>query len=607
MTVKKMAHAMVAGIVSASLLMADEMVYASDQQARLAVDDQAGATHALTLPPVLSNADVARYVEIFDIQEDGHWKKADQLIETLENDILLGHVLEQRYMHPNKYRSSYKELKDWMEDYYDHPQAHRVYKLALRRRPSNWKHPVKPDLPTLTYPRAAYSEPLPGKNLNASDRRKVRQLRRQIKRYAGKGLTLAAKRLIKSNEVKTLFSESQYDEVRARLGFRYFIDGRDEWALDWAGKAAARSSELVPEANWAAGLAAYRLGRMGAAADYFEVLVTSGRVSPWLASAGGFWAARAHLKNREPGAVLHNLEGAAEHSRTFYGILARRILGMDLDMDWQATSVRDGDLRQLSASPRGSRALALVQVGRHRRAERELKNLAAASENREQARGILTLAVQANMPQLALRLDELFFPEDGFDIASYPVPRWRPDDGYRIDPALVFALIRQESKFNPDAKSWAGALGLMQLMPATASFVARDRRYRSSKRKELLDPQVNLSLGQRYIEILRDDAKISGSLVKIVAAWNGGPGNLGKWRRNQDHQNDPLLFIETIPSRETRIFVEKVLANLWIYRDRFGQDSPSLTALAAGQWPTYTSLAPKTQHLAESKEDPVYD
>jgi soluble lytic murein transglycosylase-like protein len=179
------------------------------------------------------------------------------------------------------------------------------------------------------------------------------------------------------------------------------------------------------------------------------------------------------------------------------------------------------------------------------------------------------------------------------------LPSWQPKGGFTVDVALVFALIRQESRFNPRAKSWAGARGLMQLMPRTAGFVARDRRFRNSKREKLYEPDLNMALGQRYIEILRDDGKIKGNLVAMVAAWNGGPGNLNKWRRNMTFNDDPLLFIEAIPSRETRKFVEHVLSNLWIYRDRLGQATPSLRELASGQWPVYTALDNPTAEVAD--------
>ena len=85
----------------------------------------------------------------------------------------------------------------------------------------------------------------------------------------------------------------------------------------------------------------------------------------------------------------------------------------------------------------------------------------------------------------------------------------------------------------------------------------------------------------------------------MAAAWNGGPGNLNKWRRNTDDLNDPLFFIESLPSRETRIFIERVLSNLWIYRNRLGQHAPSLDAIAEGRWPVYTALGHEPAEVAE--------
>ncbi len=558
--------------------------------------------YAIKMPSVLSIRDVARYQQIFALQKNGNWKKANKLIALVEDDILMGHVLVQRYLHPTKYRSKYKELKDWMAKYADHPQAQRVYKLALKRRPSNWKYPDKPDLPTIPYNTNRSTISLPYRNLTKSQRREVRQLRREIKRHAGKGKTLAAKRLVESGRVKKLFSDAQYDEVRAMLGFRYFIDGRDGWALDWAGQAADRSGDLVPDAHWAAGLAAYRMGQLDIAAKHFEALARSERASPWLASAGGLWAARVHMKNRNPAGVNPMLRIAANYPKTFYGILARHVLGWDRGMEWQAPLLQQSAMQVLVEAPRGRRAVALVEIGQQQLAERELRYEAAAATDVGHIHGIVALATQADMPQLAIRLDAMMFADGGFDNAAYPLPSWQPDGGFTVDPALVFAVIRQESRFNPTAKSWAGARGLMQLMPRTASFVAKDRKYHTSKTPFLFEPGLNMSLGQQYIEILRDDSKINGDLISIVAAWNGGPGNLNKWRRNMKYMDDPLLFIETIPSRETRGFIEHVFSNLWIYRDRLGQPAPSLDDLARGEWPVYTSINQIPGQVAENDQ-----
>ena len=159
---------------------------------------------------------------------------------------------------------------------------------------------------------------------------------------------------------------------------------------------------------------------------------------------------------------------------------------------------------------------------------------------------MLALADRANMPSLSMRLGSLLAASGStlYDSTAYPVPKLALKEGSLVDAALVYALIRQESGFNPRAKSRAGARGLMQLMPRTASFVARDRRYRGSKRNALYDPQINITLGNKYIDILRADGRIKGDLFLMVAAWNGGPGNLNKWRREIESGDDPLLFVE---------------------------------------------------------------
>ena len=157
--------------------------------------------------------------------------------------------------------------------------------------------------------------------------------------------------------------------------------------------------------------------------------------------------------------------------------------------------------------------------------------------------------------------------------------------------------MRQESGFDPAARSYAGARGLMQLMPATAGFVAR-KRFRGSRRNRLFDPSLNLELGQRYVAYLLSKEQIAGNLFRLTTAYNGGPGNLMRWERKMNDKSDPLMFIESLPSRETRLFVERVLTNFWIYRARLGQPAPSLDAVAAGAWPGYDALDGSSPEIA---------
>mgnify|MGYP002630627115 CR=1 FL=1 len=545
------------------------------------------------LPKILSADDIARYSKIFDAQEKGHWKTADKLIAKLTDRILMGHVMAQRYLHPTKYRSKYKELKDWMAEYADHPDAQRLYKLALRRRPKNWKFPKKPVVGSgaqiTAYVTKKQHYP-PRKRMSKAQRRKQSALFSQIKGSLRNGWTLAAKRLIESPQVKTLFDAYTFDRARAALGAGYFRDGRDDWALLWAGAAAKRSGKFIPEAHWWAGLAAWRLGKLDVASKHFTAVAQSPNSSPWMISAGAFWAARSHLMNGDAADVNRLFGIAAAHPRTFYGMLGQRILGLKPAFQWTLPPLEESVIAGLAKTSAGRRSLALGEVGQENRAERDLRLLATRS-TLPLARGIMALASRAGMSSLAVRLNDAMFPEGGgFDGAAYPIPRWVPDNGFRVDRALIYALIRQESKFNPNAKSWAGARGLMQLMPRTASFVASDRRLHSSERSRLFVPGYNLQLGQKYIGMLLNESHVEGDLFLMAIAWNGGPGNLNKWQRNNKKHKDALLFIESIPSRETRIFVERVLTNLWIYRDHLGQPSPSLDAIAAGDRPFYIPL-----------------
>jgi len=128
-------------------------------------------------------------------------------------------------------------------------------------------------------------------------------------------------------------------------------------------------------------------------------------------------------------------------------------------------------------------------------------------------------------------------------------------------------------------------------MPSTAGFIVGDgTRFLGPNQRDLRDPELNLTLAQKYVEHLLADPIVGGDLLLLVAAYNAGPGNVAKWRRDQEaYGDDPLLFIESIPWRETRLFVERVLTNLWIYRQRMGQETPSLEAVVAGARPVYAS------------------
>ena len=559
---------------------------------------------AASLPALLNEADAARYRIVFELQKNGEWKDADKIIKRITDRALMGHVLAQRYLHPTKYRSRYKELKAWMAKYADHPEARRIYKLALRRRPKNWKMPKPPiaakanrDYVAAAYASKTYS---PRKKLSKAQRKAYRGYQRRLRWYLRKGWTKAFKKLISDKSIQRLYHPVELDRQRARLATGYYGAGRDQWALNWAEKSTKRSGKYLPIAHWTAALAAWRLKDYQKALGHFDAVSKSGYASGWLISAGAFWAARASLRVRRPQDFNRYLRAATVHPRTFYGLLALRLMDVEAKFNWEPPPLAGEALQELTVAPGGRRAVMLLQTGEDHRAETELKALFGRTSP-DLARAMLALADRAQMPSLAMRLGALLVHSgsDLYDSTAYPAPALTSKDGEVIDRELILALIRQESGFNPKAKSRAGARGLMQLMPRTASFVAKDRRLRGARRNTLYDPELNLKLGQKYIDILLKDARIKGDLFRMLTAWNAGPGNLNKWSRKVRHNDDPLLFIESIPSRETRIFVERVLTNYWIYRIRFDQSLASLDAVARGHWPVYTSERDQTVEVAE--------
>jgi soluble lytic murein transglycosylase-like protein len=358
-----------------------------------------------------------------------------------------------------------------------------------------------------------------------------------------------------------------------------------------------------PLAHWTAGLAAWRLKRYDEARTHFEAVARLPNVSPWNVAAAAYWASRVHLVSRRPELVNYWLGTAAEHPRTFYGLLARRALGLDTRFSFEADPLTDADVQLLTGIPGGLRAMALLQIGQTVRAEAEMRAIAGRGVP-GLAQAVIGLADLGNMPTLSMQLGGALSDQDGrqHDHALYPLPRWTPSNGFTIDRALIYAFMKQESMFVSDAQNPSGAVGLMQLMPATARAMAPRVSMRLRGTQDLTDPVVNLTLGQEYLNHLLSLDRIDGNLVLTAAAYNSGPGTLYRWQERVEYRKDPLLFIESLPSRETRVFVERVMANYWIYRARLDQPTPDLDQLAAGDWPIYTAMEAGAAALRRTAE-----
>ncbi|MEM7571125.1 MAG: transglycosylase SLT domain-containing protein [Pseudomonadota bacterium] len=525
---------------------------------------------------VLGADDVQRYRQIFALQEAGKFTKADKTLRKVEDKLLLGHVLEQRYLHPTAYRSRYSELRKWLAQYGDHPSAKRIYRLALKRRGKAGypKRPVK----TARKGRADTSE------AQFRDFRSRSSVRRSIARdIRANRLTIAGQRILKEHQAKRL-NHSDVGILSESLNRAWIAWGTPEKGLEALQRGAAIARPARITTDWRTGLTAWKAGDYALALTHFEAVLTNSQYDD-LAASGGVWAARSAYRAGQPESVSPLLRRAYQAAPdSFYGLIAARQLGIEILRDWSPPLLTSPLWQSIEGHRGVRRAVALSQVGLSDRADAEL--LAGWYRAEDDAYdAYLALAYSLDLPQAQLRIAESAPKGETAPLLNlYPIPSWQPIDGFQTDPAMLFALIRQESRFASRARSRSGARGLMQVMPRTAGYIARDRRLIRDRKNQLYDAEFNMSLGQRYVNYLKAHKSTDGDLLYLLAAYNGGPGNVNKWRRKID-DSDPLWFIEQIPLRETRAYVEQVSANYWIYRTAMGLETTTLDRLAGGLWP----------------------
>ena len=555
------------------------------------------------LPRVLSAADVSRYERIFALQQVDKWQDADREIARLGDKLLLGSVLGQRYR-DNGYRPSYGELAQWLDRYADLPDAKAIYAMAIARHPKGVPMPAKPTVSGSLASAADDDaiEPQPAAFLLKAERspvipavaKRAAALRQEIRSLASSE-PHKAELLLAGPEAKALIDTANRDQLRAVIAEGYLALGEAQHALTMS--AETETDAYAPVANWNAGLAAWRLGRLDEARTRFQSVARSPGQSAWTKSSAAFWAARVELRAHRPQNYAYWLRIAAENPRTFYGILARRLLGIDQQLSFDSDHFSAFDAQLLQGTDAGKRILGLIAVGERELAAAEVRQLAARG-SQTMLQSLASLADRANLPAVSLQLAAVLANGDGrsHDLALYPVPRWEPLGGFTVDRALMFALMRQESQFLPAARSPSGATGLMQLMPATARYIAQrtgiplKTASRKAERAALSDPEYNLMLAQEYVQVLLSDPRIKNNLILFAVAYNHGPTAMSRWQAQSEDQSDPLLFLESVPWQQARVYTLRVMTNFWIYRQRLNQPTPDLDALAGGHWPTYTAF-----------------
>lgn len=516
--------------VSAALLAA-----AGSARAEAPFEGMSPGASGSVRPTALSSADRLSYTTAFDALRRGDIEAARASARQAQDRVLLGQVEFETLFHPD-HVATYEELTAWLETYSDLPCAGRVYALALRRRPDGAPEPVKPG-------------GLLGRTWNSV--------------------------------VSAVSGGPAVDPMKA---------ARVAYNNDDLTGASALGREIGDW--WTVGLAEWRLGQFHESFTAFERVANDPTEDVWVRAGAAYWTARAAAQSGRQDRVADYLRLAGQWPATFYGQIALRQLGQEPAIEnlgpraYQAeprlqralyspglTAVDAGELEAFVRNDaRARRTVAYYEVGRRAEGENELRS------------GLRTAAGDA--ARLWTALARVMMPGSGgeatrIDATRFPMPVLEPEGGFTIERALVYALARKETDFNPDARSGAGAYGMMQVMPTTAAEMTGDRSFITEPTK-LLVPAVNLRLGQAYINRMLQLPAFQGDLLRAVASYNAGPGPMLTALRKLGPDADPLLLIETIDVPQARDYVEKVVAGYWIYQRMFGGPLNTLDAVASG-------------------------
>jgi soluble lytic murein transglycosylase len=290
-----------------------------------------------------------------------------------------------------------------------------------------------------------------------------------------------------------------------------------------------------------------------------------------------YWRARAlqtEGRHDEATAAFQSIAGRFE----FYGKLAAEELGQVIAIPTRAAPAAPEMIKAFAGNDGLNRALKLLELGMRAEGVREWGWQLRNRSDRE----LLAIAEYARSRNA---LDRMINTSDRtreeFDFEQrFPSPHrealTRHARAVGLDETWVYGLIRQESRFIQDARSSAGAQGLMQLMPATARYVARRVGMTDYAPGRINDLDVNLRLGTSYLRFVLDD--LDGHPALASAAYNAGPGRPRQWRSSLPRPVEGAIFAETIPFNETRDYVKKVMSNSVYYAALFENKAQSLKA-----------------------------
>ena len=544
---------------------------------------------------ILSPKDADLYRAAFDAQKKADWTFADQALAQISDKRLVGHILADRYLNRTV---SLDEAKNWLASYEDLPEAPLLYKKVRKLREFA-KAPIeKPQTAPDWQANNGFDSSSRFKSTNDNfESPEQKSYAVKINASLRRNDPTKARDILAEGLNKGYLSITWSGDLASRTAAAFFYRGDVENARALA-KLAANSSS--PLGLWIEGLSAWKQHDFGSSVHAFDELFKIPELSEWNKSAAAYWAYRATSRQGDKTQSYKWLAEAAKYPQSFYGAMAARLMERKASFSLTMPRLNEKMLSLIASTPAGLRALGLIQVGQTGLAEDELRQVLSVAGSSSMQKAVLALAEEAQMPSLLLQLASVTANDNGkpYDAALYPVPPWQPSGGFTVDRALIYAIMRRESLFDPRATSAQGACGLMQIMPSTARHIDNDFIITGSAancNERLFDPETNVAMGQKYVRSLSEKPMIGDNLLFLLASYNAGPGNLARWLAEND-RSDPLLFIESLPARETRDYVQQVLVHYWMYRSRLEQPEKSVTELARGEWPRYVSaneLQPK--------------
>lgn len=535
---------------------------------------------------VLNDADASLYSQIFILNDAEKFSTAEKLQRQISDPILMNEVLYQRYFSKN-YHTKGAEIKAWMDKYYDMPGAARMEKLANLKKATVKSARVPNMLTGGMSIETAQSETWTEKKYSGATDKSITKFKKAIRN----GSTKTARTILEDKSFRKKLTESDYGRLAGRLAYVYYTNGEYELSKKWGFVASDANSEY---GLWTMGLLYFKEEKFKESEKYFGKILELKQINNARKTEAAFWAGRAADMRGESSKAREYWKIAATHPMAFYGALAATMMGNVPEYEFFEQEMTDEDVDELRRDKYGKIALALLQVNQRDRAQEYLKYMITSRVSDRSLHAINSVATAYGMPRVSIQASGVIrdrgileIDDDVIYTAQYPLPDWEPMGGWSIDRALLLAITKQESGFRTNAKSGAGANGLMQIMPSTAKRVARANKVKMSD-IDMSNPEHNMFLGQQYIVDLLMHPNINNNIIKMLVAYNAGMGSLVKFEKTFDTR-DPLLYIESFPAYETRGYIKRVMANLWLYRARLNQPLTTLKVLADGEWPLYTS------------------